>query len=140
MSTGRGATAAALAIRALRRRNLRPGYQSALEFSFERELCAIGLEPAAVKLCWLRDIETYLIEMASDTILPILAEICRMILAPVRSVTGLGVELRLFGICWLCLIVYSQNQPEPSGYRSEKRRTMVAMAMCGPRRPSSDGF
>lgn len=109
LSTGRGATAAALAIRALRRRNLRPGYQNALEFSFERELYAIGLEAAAVKLCSLRGIETYLIEMASDTILPILAEICRMILAPVRSVPGLEVDLRLFGICWLCLIVYSHN-------------------------------
>lgn len=99
LSTGRGATAAALAIRALRRRDLRPGYQSALEFSFERELCARVLEAAVIKMCSLREKETYLIKMATDTILPILAEICRMILTRVRSVNGLGVELRLFGIC-----------------------------------------
>lgn len=109
LSTGRGATAAALVIRALRRRDLRPGCQSALKFSFERELCAIGLEAAAVELYSLRERETYLIKMASDTVLPILAEICGVILAWAPFVAGLGVDLRLLGICWLCLIVYSCN-------------------------------
>lgn len=52
-----------------------------MEFRFERKLCAIGLEAAAAELCSLRERETYLIKMTSDTVLPIFAEICGMILA-----------------------------------------------------------
>lgn len=68
----------------------------------------MGLRVAVAEVYSLRERETYLIKMASDTVLPIFAEICRMILAWVQFV-ALGVVLRLFGICWLCLIVYSCN-------------------------------
>ena len=67
LSTGRGATAAALVRREFRRRNLRPGYETALASCYEP-----GVGWAGIRF---RGGMAYLVEVGADTTLPILAEI-----------------------------------------------------------------
>lgn len=64
LSTGRGASFAALVTRALRRRCFLPGYSTALAISSET-LSSRGIKSLS-----------YLVEMCPDPTLPILAEIC----------------------------------------------------------------
>lgn len=71
LSTGRGATATALVRRALRRRDLRPGWGLAVSDSF-------GLVDSCVEGgcggVWVGGF-VYLVEVGADTALPILAEV-----------------------------------------------------------------
>jgi hypothetical protein len=101
LSTGRGATAAALERRALRRLSLRPGYKSVLESSFEAAFHRTdrsssqrvsvyvpgrsGREPDAANPCGNLSINSQ--------------HLC----SSMRAISSMMV-LRLCGICWLCLM------------------------------------
>ena len=81
LSTGRGAKAAALERRALRRRDLRPGYVFNISMppQYLSRLRACGCRWRWVEVGGLV-LEvvglSYLVEVGADTTLPILAEIC----------------------------------------------------------------
>ena len=74
LSTGRGATAAALVRRALRRRDLRPGWGLSVSDSFELVDSCMGGGCGGL---WLGGF-VYLVEVGAHTTLPILAEVCEM--------------------------------------------------------------
>ena len=85
LSTGRGARAAALERRALRRRDLRPGYISFVSISAQhvsrlRASEGMGRQRCRLKLgvCGFWWGLSYLVEVCADTTLPILAEICKV--------------------------------------------------------------
>ena len=53
----------------------------------------------------LRLVLSYLIEVHADVALPVLAEICgRISVWILLSIALKRLSIRLFGICWLCLI------------------------------------
>ena len=72
LSTGRGARAAALVRRALRRRDLRPG--CGLCVSDWLRACGWCVWRLGMGRSWLGG-DVYLVEMGADTTLPILAEV-----------------------------------------------------------------
>ena len=93
LSTGRGATAAALVRRALRRRDLRPGYNVAVRI--------LAHVLWGVFICCIPDRSGYGHGAASPY--GNLSFISR----GQRAVEVEGLCSRLCCICWLCLIVYS---------------------------------
>ena len=68
LSTGRGATAAALVRRALRRRDLRPGYL------YTSDIDSTGSSRLQVIYGWCQE-KSYLIEVGSNTSLPVLPKV-----------------------------------------------------------------
>lgn len=82
-STGRGATAAALALRASRRLTLAPGYRfhhvrKTGFFGFAKCVCPPRRDILSLTGVRIRDFfgSSYLIEVASNPTLPVLSEIC----------------------------------------------------------------
>ena len=76
LSTGRGARAAALVRRALRRRDLRPGCGLSVSDLFRT--CVSCVERVGMRRSWSGRV-VYLVEMSADTTLPILAEVWEML-------------------------------------------------------------
>ena len=119
LSTGRGATAAAFARRAMRRDTFLPAY------IFPPICQKSGISSQESSNGFIKT--THLVEVSPNSALPVLAEVyqCRLVRRcstsgmEWRCCSGLSVEvvvwghdLRLCGSCWLCLIAWI---PELSG-------------------------